>query len=228
MYAYYHALEKPPGTNSTARAYEIWRGNNKDIRTYIDANKLANVRRDIIKNKRLTYIEIHDIKEEGRKKIAIQTKENTTEVPSMNKDLPSTTATGNTARQIIENEDTVEKEANDVETEQITVEKMGQEMSENPDSITPNFQINDVKIMTQNILRELGIVQNIEMNKREILHKIQSNKNTKLNIKTANIAIKEILKMREPNLNELNNLIYATAKAVTKEGTGSKKRKDNK
>ena len=70
LYTYYHALEKPSGTNSTARAYEIWRSNNKDIRTYIDANKLANVRRDIIKNKRFTDIEIHNIKEEGRKKIA--------------------------------------------------------------------------------------------------------------------------------------------------------------
>ena len=232
MYAYYHALEKPFGRNSTARAYEIWRSNNKDIRTYIGANKLANVRRDIIKNKRLTDIEIHNIKEEVRRKIAIQTKENTAEVPSMNRDLPSTTATGNTVRQIIEDEDTAVKEANDVETEQITVEEMSQEMSENPDSITPNFQTNDVEIMRQNILRELGIVQNIEMNKREILHKIQSNKNTKLKIKTGNSALKEILKeilkVREPNLNEVNNLIYATAKVVTEECTGSKKRKDNK
>ena len=146
----------------------------------------------------------------------------------MNKDLPSTTATGNTVRQIIENEDTVAKEANDVETEQITVEEMGQEMSENPESITPNFHTNDVEIMRQNILRELGIVQNIEMNKREILHQIQSNKNTKLKMKTANIALKEILKMRKPNLSELNNLIYAAAKVVTEECTGSKKRKDNK
>ena len=71
----------------------------------------------------------------------------------MSRDLPSTTATGNTVRQIIENEDTAVKEPNDVETEQITVEEMGQEMSENPDSITPNFQTNDVEIMRQNILR---------------------------------------------------------------------------
>ena len=206
----------------------MWRSNNKDIITYFDANKLANVRRYVIKNKRITDIEIHHIKEDVRKKIAIQTKENTTEVPSMNKDLLSTTATGNTVRQIIENEDTVAKEANDVETEQITVEEMGQEMSENQDSITPNFQSNDVEIMRQNILRELGIVQNIEMNTREILHKIQSNKNTKLKIKAGNNALKEILKVREPNLNELTNLIYATAKVAIEECTGCKKRKDNK
>ena len=101
-------------------------------------------------------------------------------------------------------------------------------MSENPNSITSNFQTTDVEIMRQNILRELGIMHTIKTNKREILLKIQNNKNNKLKLKTGNSALKEILKVREPNHNELKNLIYATAKVVTEECKGSRNRKDSK
>ena len=55
MIAYYQALEQPSNKNTTNRAYEIWRKDNVDNRANIDVNKLANVRRDIVKNKRLTY-----------------------------------------------------------------------------------------------------------------------------------------------------------------------------
>ena len=43
-----------------------------------------------------------------------------------------------------------------------------------------------------------------------------------------NSTLKKIKKMNEPNLNQLNDAIYATAKVVTEECTNKKKRKDNK
>ena len=69
LYAYYYALEKPSETKCTARIYKIWRNNNNGIKTYIDANKLPNVRENIIKNKRLTDEEIRKIREKVKKDI---------------------------------------------------------------------------------------------------------------------------------------------------------------
>ena len=53
LYTYYCALEKPSETNCTTKTYKTWRNSNKDVRPYIDANKLANVRREIVKIKDL-------------------------------------------------------------------------------------------------------------------------------------------------------------------------------
>ena len=66
MIAYYQALEQPSNKNTTNRAYEIWRKDNVDNRGNIDANKLANVRRDIVKNKRLTDMELERIRVDVR------------------------------------------------------------------------------------------------------------------------------------------------------------------
>ena len=62
MEAYYTSIIRPSETNTTVETYNIWRRQNPTKRTYLDANKLANVRRDIIKNKRLTDIELDEIK----------------------------------------------------------------------------------------------------------------------------------------------------------------------
>ena len=67
MKAYYQALEQPSNENSTNHTYDIWRKMNDNNRTNIDANKLANVRRNILKNKRLTEGELERIKSDIRK-----------------------------------------------------------------------------------------------------------------------------------------------------------------
>ena len=67
MKAYYQALEQPSNKNTTNRAYEIWTKDNVDNRANIDASKLANVRRDIVKNKGLTYMELDRIRVDVRK-----------------------------------------------------------------------------------------------------------------------------------------------------------------
>ena len=48
MTAFYQAL-KEPKDNTTKQTYELWRQKVGEHRSYIDANKLANVRRDIMK-----------------------------------------------------------------------------------------------------------------------------------------------------------------------------------
>ena len=62
MEAYYIATLNPSETSAKGETYNIWRQRNPEKRIYLDANKLANLRRDIIKNKRLTDIEFDSIK----------------------------------------------------------------------------------------------------------------------------------------------------------------------
>ena len=63
---YKKALEQPSNKNTTNRAYELWRKDNVDNRAHIDTNKLANVRRDIVKNKGLTDMELERIRVDVR------------------------------------------------------------------------------------------------------------------------------------------------------------------
>ena len=47
------SLEKPAGSH-TENIFRIWRSCNHNIRTNLDGNKVANLRRDIMNKKRLT------------------------------------------------------------------------------------------------------------------------------------------------------------------------------
>ena len=58
MEAYYYAKYHPSDESNTKQTYKIWREKNLNNRQYIDANKLANVRRQIVRDKRLTDIEL--------------------------------------------------------------------------------------------------------------------------------------------------------------------------
>ena len=62
MEAFYKATNNPSETTTTKAAYNIWRLQNLTARPNLDANKLANVRRDIIKSKRLTEMELETIR----------------------------------------------------------------------------------------------------------------------------------------------------------------------
>ena len=62
MYAFYMSLKKPSGSH-TENTFSIWRSRNHNVRMNLNGNKLANVRRDIMNNKRLTDVELREIKE---------------------------------------------------------------------------------------------------------------------------------------------------------------------
>ncbi|CAI9722939.1 glycine receptor subunit alpha-2-like isoform X2 [Octopus vulgaris] len=76
IYAYYYALGRPSQERHTANSYSIWRTRNQDSGPYLDENKLANVRRDIFRNNRLTDSEISAIKHATENDINIRHKGN--------------------------------------------------------------------------------------------------------------------------------------------------------
>ncbi|CAI9726493.1 ---NA--- [Octopus vulgaris] len=66
----------PSQERHTANSYSIWRTRNQDSRPYLDEKKLANVRRDILRNNRLTDSEISAIKHATENDINIRHKGN--------------------------------------------------------------------------------------------------------------------------------------------------------
>ena len=66
MEAYYYAKYHPSDESNTKQTYKIWREKSLKNRQYIDANKLANVRRQIVRGKRLTYIELSQIEDAAK------------------------------------------------------------------------------------------------------------------------------------------------------------------
>ena len=66
------------------------------------------------------------------------------------------------------------------------------------------------------------------MKDRQSLVKVKSNKQALKQIKIANYAMKEILENLEPDLTELNQLIYATACVVNPKTNNNCKPKANK
>ena len=58
----FYAASLNPKTSTTQGTYDIWRANNPNKRLNLNANKLANVRRDIVNKERLTKLELHAIK----------------------------------------------------------------------------------------------------------------------------------------------------------------------
>ena len=59
---YYKAQAEPTKDNITKETYRIWWQRNPNVRPNMDANKIASQRRYIEKNKKLTAIEIDQIK----------------------------------------------------------------------------------------------------------------------------------------------------------------------
>ena len=66
FYCFCYALENPSETCTTERLYKLWRERNEMERLYTDTNKLANVRRDVMRKKRLTGAELRKLKMSSR------------------------------------------------------------------------------------------------------------------------------------------------------------------
>ena len=143
------------------------------IKKDIDANKLANVRRDIVKNKRLTDEEIHKIKEDVRKDIISESNDNTTEDTNKGKEQHLTTSVDNAVGQIVQCRDIVMEKIIETDTEDIAIKTLEKDRTENLESTTLVQQNVEIKIIKEKILRELGIIQNTKISTRQPLHKIQ-------------------------------------------------------
>ena len=62
IYAFHMSLKKPSGSDKE-NTFSIWRSRNNNVRMNLNGNKLANVRRDIVNNKKLTDVELREIRE---------------------------------------------------------------------------------------------------------------------------------------------------------------------
>ena len=75
-----------------------------------------------------------------------------------------------------------------------------------------NETIEDVKT---DILEELSKTQNMNIEEREQLLKLETNKKNKLNLRSGNIALDQIIKdIRLTDITTLNELTCLTAKAI--------------
>ena len=182
--AYYQALEQPSNEDGTNHTYQIWRMMNADNRMNIDANKLANIRRDIVKNKQLTGAELESIKSDIRIKQQLSDK--------------------------AENESNASIEHIAREDNMVTRNDAG---SDNclPNS-QQNEEEREVLDMRKQILETWEEIKFVEKGSRVKLPNINKDRKAKELIKTSNktlIMIKE--QDHEPlNVTEINELLYAT------------------
>ena len=201
MTAYYQAVLEPSEENNTKHVYQIWRGMNVDVRRNIDANKLANVRRDILKNKRLSDAELQAIKSQIRGQ-------------SESTALPVTID----AIQENDNETVREAKENDIEVQRELI---------NDANIQGDTDFNheclQVEEMKQRVLERWYEIKETDLKDRNSLPKINLNRKAKELIKVSN---KAMLLIKEScgkclDINEINELIYTTA-CVTTECIGKK------
>ena len=199
MIAYYQALEQPSNKNTTNRAYEIWRKDNVDNRANIDANKLANVRRDIVKNKRLTDMELERIRIDVRKE----------QQPPIATVVDNSTNSVNVAREDDNMPCIIEENVENLpHSGQNEVQKL-------------------VLDMINQILEKWEEVKFMEIGDRAKLPNINKDRKAKELLKIANEALSTIKQAYQLGITEINELIYATATVVT-EMKGVKVKKQRK
>ena len=196
MEAFYKATNNPSETTTTKAAYNIWRLQNPTARPNLDANKLANVRRDIIKSKRLTEMELETIRANVRQ-------------------ATSTPEELNRSRPGIEDTDKQEMvEANVDENTSTLPESAGR--TQKPTETKPDESMKAIK---NDILRKWETVKYQEMTERLLLPKIKKDRRACDAIDTANKAIKEIKEGIDGPLTitGINQIVYATASTITEQ-----------
>ena len=193
MTTFYQAL-KEPKDNTTQQTYELWRQKFGEHRSYIDANKLANVRRNIMKKNRLTAAEIEEIKMKIRQPIN-KKKENPEDGRMRLENL--------TPQQV---KNTIEQVGQGNEINHINQPVQQEErLEENKTSAAENKEaIEEIKI---EVLQEFFKTHNINTEEREPLLKLETNKKNKVNIRIGNIALNQTIKDIKPkDITTLNEL----------------------
>jgi hypothetical protein len=182
-------------TANYKKVYEIWRQRNPECRTYMDAKKLMNQRNYIMKNKKITELEIEEIKKElkGSQRSHLNEREGEEQ-----------------SQQLY----TINEEEKKQNLEPATVVEM--EIHQQRSAICK---------LKEKIESTYNQVTQIEIDKRPRMQKLQNVFEVKEIMKTANEAMTEVLAGKDLNMTELNHLIYAAATALTEEiiGTGSYK-----
>ena len=186
MEAFYSASLNPE-TSISQLTYDIWRANNPTKRLNLNANKLANVRRDIINRERLTRVELQAIQLKVK-----QRDENTTPCEIEADVTPE------------------ERHANK------NRESNKQTESHMQEQLHIDAQDEKVNVMKESILQRYEIAVETPINQRPPIPKIKNAQSAKTAIKTTSKAIDQIKeKSGKLSLTAVNHLMYATASAVT-------------
>ena len=207
--AFYTAQLRPMG-NVTQQTYEKWREIvGTEVRKYINANKLSNVRRDIIKNKRLNDAQIEQIRNEIT---GIQPEENAAYRRDEQLQVQLTNLSANEIENIIQQ---VRNGRNVVQEKE--QEHTRRDVPPEQEHLDIYLDLNKEKVKEAriNIIRELSVVEQIDMMKRENLPKISSNSKANEMIKLYNVALREIIERTDKDLTTINNLFYSAAKVIT-------------
>ena len=181
MTAFYQALNEPK--NNTKRTDEIWRKEAGKHRPYTDTNKLANVRRDIMNKKRLTEAEIEDIKKTVGKQTKTEKPKPEDVVIKMENLTPEQIQ--NTIKHIRQGKE-VHQQNQYPEMEQ--PQENTRDMPEEKEELDA-----ETKEMKEGILRQIIQIKNIDIEDRQKLCKIRSDKKARKLIDRAKKAAKEIM-----------------------------------
>ena len=205
--AFYAASVKPKSGSTTKDAYEIWREKHPADRLAMDANKLANVRRDIIQNKRLTDMELDSIRSRVRKNAF------TTNEP-LNADVIHRS----------------QSEGEEAEPERIEPTIGDAAKAEDATDTTDNHENMMIAEMEEMIRQNLEIIKDTAIDNRIPIPKVRNDHRTKEAIRHANKAIDKMLKelRRDLNITEVNNIIYAAASSVANKVGEKPRRKQNR
>ena len=212
----FYTAQKNPITNLTEQTFIEWGkvvGN--DVRENIDSNKLANVRCDIIRNKRLTDAEIDQIRTQIRTEENVTSDEEEEEhhfIENMNLEpivlIP----------QLNMNE--VQNRIAEVRNASIN-----DEYAESQDNFQEQYS-QEIEEARLDILREFSRTEHQDFSEIDPLPKITNSAKLNLKIKLYNVALKKILTNKECDLGNLNAIIYATGKAISNQmGVKTKKKK---
>lgn len=192
--AYYTAL-KHPREGITKDTYNNWRdmvGN--EVRTNIDANKLGTMRRDILKNSRLTTTQLTNIRTSVEQR-------------------PSETTEA-------EPKDTSTKHDEQTPTQDVVQAALYTELIRESESLPQLIEDTKTKELISEakneIIRVEAIVQNTDISLRKKLPKFRMNRDKAKMITIYNSALKEILaSLTDISMSTLNSWIYSSALAFS-------------
>ena len=179
----------------------MWRKQHPDVPPQIDANRLANVRRDIIKNHRLSETELNTIKERVRSKVS-----------NIDENCCMTNIYGNINKPFHEISNVSQQKHHEVLND---VEIAG---LESPEVIQTNY-FNDelVNSIRDKILQKWAILKEESIEKRNALPKIRIDYKVKQLINVTNQALNYIKEHRVLDITDVNQLIYASPLVICKE-----------
>ena len=200
---YYTATFFLSKKSNTVETYEIWREKNPTARP----NKLATMRRTIIKNKYLSKMEIDEIK----LKVQSKCENRLRNVEANNNNSHSDQHSIIQPNGDIESQNTPPLQTH-VNPEQVSNnDKNG--LSPEVLNIDPQSQpeLDKISELKEKVLVEWIKVQDIEISERNSLPKIRKTNKNQSTISKVNIVVKNIIYEQKPDLTSLNHLIYASA-----------------